>query len=187
MPNPSGGYQPCPRPNFTFTGPGVSITTVFPGAELNDDDMTTLQPSSTYIAQDEYAPASSRRVITTAASGTSTSLVGPPPGTSAGSSAGSSQPDIVGSGLLPYRGKLKAVVPAAGKPTLELGGKVVTSLKAGKYDVAVVDRSNRSGLALKRTGGKALSLTATHTRRVSLGRGRWTFSCAHGAIAVTVT
>jgi hypothetical protein len=192
MPNPSSGYQACPRPNFTFTGPGVGISSVFPGAELNDDDVATLQPSSTYVAQDENAPGSSRRVITTAASGSSVSLVSPSPGTSKGPSTGSPQPDIVGSGLLPYRGRLTAVVPAAGKPTLGLGGKAVTSLKAGKYDVAVVDRSRRAGLAVRRTGGDAVSLTAwafvgSRTTRVSLRRGRWTFSSAHGTITVTVT
>ena len=93
---------------------------------------------------------------------------------------------------MPYRGKLSAIVPAAGKPTLELGGKVAASLKAGKYDVAVVDRSRRAGLAVRRTGGKALSLTAmafvgTHTKRVSLSRGLWTFSSAQGTVTVTVT
>ena len=36
LPNPNQGYS-CGIPTFTFTGPGVSSTTVFRGQELHDE------------------------------------------------------------------------------------------------------------------------------------------------------
>src|SRR4029079_782928 len=93
MPN-IGGYG-CARPAFPLNGPGVSTRVEFGGFELHDEPIVTLQPSSVYVAQDESAPATTRRTFTTGASGSSSSLLG-----SSGTktiTSGTVEEDVVGS------------------------------------------------------------------------------------------
>src|SRR2546427_694075 len=68
--------------------------------------------------------------------------------------------DVVGSGLLPYRGSLAALVSATGKLSLTRDGKRVTSLKAGRYTITVVDRSVKAGFTLKKVTRGPLPLTS---------------------------
>ena len=76
LPNPNQGYA-CGTPTFTFTGPGVSSTTVFRGQELHDEHVIpALQAGATYVASDASAPDSTRHVLTVATSGSSSSLIG---------------------------------------------------------------------------------------------------------------
>jgi len=184
MPNPSSGYAPCPGPAFTFTGPGVSTAITFAGAELADDRVVVLQPSSAYTAEDENAPAATKKVVSTSATGSSSSLVAS--STATHSSGTSVQPDIVGSAILPYRGKLIATVDSTGKATLKLRGRAVATLKAGKYDIAVDDRDARAGFFVQRASRKPTTVTGVsfvgrRSHRVALGAGTWTFFSNVGA------
>ena len=190
MQNFSAGYT-CPKPVFTLAGPGVATRIEFAGVELHEEPLVTLQPSSTYVAQEESAPATTRRVLATAATGSSTSLLAP--GTSqSGSSAGVAASDYVGSAILRYRGRLAATVSPAGKTTLRLNGRTVTSLKAGKYDVVVADDDPRAGLSVQHGGRRPLAVTGaaftgTRTKRLGLAAGKWAFFATPGAGTVQIT
>jgi hypothetical protein len=180
MVNPTGGYS-CGTPVFTLRGPGVNSVTTFPNESLLDNHvLPALQPSSTYTAEDENAPAATHVYFTTAATGSSTSLL-PSSTTSPASTRGSSQTDIVGSGLPPLRGRLVATVGAHGRTTITLSGRSVSRLKAGRYAVAVTDRSRTAGFQLEHSGGKPVDLTSARfvghtTRTIALSGGRWTSS-----------
>jgi hypothetical protein len=184
MLNPSSGYAPCSTPTFTLTGPGVSAQIAFAGVELHEERLLTLQPSATYVAQDENAPASTRRVIATSATGSTSSLLGSgTPGSATGSAQSS---DYVGSAIVRYRGKLAATVTPAGKATLKLHGRGVGSLKAGKYDVVVDDQDARDGFSLKHGKHEPVAVTSPgftgkRTKRFTLGAGKWTFFSRPGA------
>jgi hypothetical protein len=181
MENPAAGYS-CGTPVFTLTGPGVSSSTTFPQESILDNHvLPPLRPSSTYTAEDENAPAATHVYFTTAASGSSSSLLSPATTTTTTTKGGSTQTDIVGSGVLPERGRLAATVPTAGRATLKLDGRSVTSLTPGRYDVAVVDASTAAGFWLERPGGKRVALTGVRfrgreTRAVTMTSGRWTSS-----------
>jgi hypothetical protein len=145
--------------------------------------VVTLLPSSTYTAQDENAPAATRRVFTTAASGSSSALLGP--GMPDTSKPGATSSDIIGSAVLRYRGKLVATVSAGGKATLKRSGRAVGSLKAGRYDVTVDDASARAGFFVQRGTRKAVTITGVafvgdRTKRISLTAGTWTFFATAG-------
>ena len=180
MENPAAGYS-CGTPVFTLTGPGVSSTTTFPQESILDNHvLPTLRPSSTYVAEDENAPAATHVYFTTTASGSSSSLLSPA-ATTTTAKGGSTQTDLVGSGVVPARGRLAASVPTAGRATLMLGGRSVTSLKPGRYDVAIIDESTAAGFWLERQGGKRVALTGIRfrgheTRSVAMTSGRWTSS-----------
>jgi hypothetical protein len=180
MENPAAGYS-CGTPVFTLTGPGVSSTTTFPQESILDNHvLPALRPSSTYVAEDENAPAATHVYFTTAATGSSASLLSPTTTTTT-SKGGSTQTDIVGSSVLPYRGRLAARVPAKGHATLELAGHGVASLRAGRYDIAVFDASGTAGFWLERPGGTRVPLTGVRfrgdeTRPAALTAGRWTSS-----------
>jgi len=193
MPNPAEGYTGCTAPRFTFTGPGVNGLTEFRGEELVDEHLRpVLQPSSTYVAQDENAPGQSRKVFTTAASGSSSVLLGPAGATSGGATKGSVQPELVGSARLPYRGRLVARVNPAGKATLLRGGRKVGSLKVGEYVITVVDAAKRAGFFIQRGNRRPVTVTGLafvgkRTRPLALRPGSWTlFSKVGGPTRFTV-
>ena len=90
---PPGAYQivlsvpqnapSCPL-EFQLQGPGVQLQWDFGGEAIPAQTVETLQPSSTYIATDLRNPARYRAVFTTAASGSSNSLVTQPAPVSGG-------------------------------------------------------------------------------------------------------
>jgi hypothetical protein len=177
MPNPSEGYA-CAKPVFTLTGAGLSTRIEFPGEAYHVEPIVTLQPSSTYVAQEESAPAASRRTFATSASGSSSSLV--KPSTAKTITTGSAQQDIVGSAIPRYRGKLTATISKAGKATLRLRGRAVGSLKAGRYDIAIDDEASRAGTFVQRGALRAVPLTGAafvghRTKRLVLKAGKWSF------------
>jgi hypothetical protein len=178
MQNPNQGYT-CGRPVFTFTGPGVNSVAEFRGEELYTERVAVLQASSTYVAVDTTAPGGTRKVVTTAASGSSSALIAP--GAQAGFSKGSAQAGLVGSGLLRYQGTLVAAVSATGKLTLKRpDGRSVGSLIAGKYDIKVDDADPRAGFFIQHRNRKAVTVTSLafvgkRTQRVTLTAGKWTF------------
>jgi hypothetical protein len=185
MPNPSNGYL-CPSPSFTLTGPGVAISIPFPGQALQDTRLLTLQPSATYVAEDENTPAATRKIFSTAASGSSTTLL---PATTTTAPGGSqSQPDIVGSGIAPYRGVLAARVGATGSASLTRAGRRVATLAAGRYAIAVDDTSRRAGFFVAHGRSAPLTISTTayvgeRRRIVMLTPGRWTYFSTAGKLA----
>jgi hypothetical protein len=178
MPNPNQGYA-CGTPTFSFAGPGVSIVTQFRGQELTDDRVTgSLPPSSTFVAEDTSAPVASERVFSTAATGSSSVLLG---SASTGTTTKTSvQGDLVGSDVPPYRGRLVATVTAAGVPTLRVGSRKVATLRPGRYDIRVGDTAHGAGFYVRPPKGKPLKLTGgpfvgARTKQVTLTVGSWTF------------
>jgi hypothetical protein len=185
MPNPVAGYA-CTTPVFSFTGPGVNSQTTFAMESIDTDVEYTLQPSSTYVAVDRTAGASTQRIFATAATGSSSSLLpGTTTTTTTGGGKGSSQPGLVGSKVATFRGKLTATVGANGKATFKRAGKTVGSLKAGRYEISVSDKSARAGFFITRRGASAISVTSLafegkRTRVVALAAGQWSFSTKVG-------
>jgi hypothetical protein len=176
MPNPSSGF-PCGQPAFTLNGPGVSIRVPFAGVELRYEQLLTLQPSATYVAAEATTPSAPQKFFTTSATGTAGA---PPAATTSGSGTGSSQTDIVGSGLPQVQGTLVATVNAAGRATLEQNGRAVARLSPGRFDIVVTDRTRRAGLFLERRGGKPVTLTTLafvgkSSHVLDLAAGSWTY------------
>jgi hypothetical protein len=172
-------------------GPGVDVVT-----DLNNGDnkveqyLETLQPSSTYTAQDDYHP-TIQLVFRTASSGSSGSVsTGSASSPSAssktkGSSTGNNS--LVGSDVLPFRGSLAASVSAAGALNLTRGGKRVgpLTLKSGRYSIVVDDRSKLAGFELRRLKHAATTITSgaftgRKTAQLRLQPGRWFFFFGHG-------
>ena len=117
---PPGSYQvvlrvpqdapSCPM-DFQLQGPGVQLHWDFGGEAIPAQVVELLQPSATYVATDLRNPARFRAVFSTAASGSSSSLVTQPASTAKG---GESSHDVVGSARLAYRGVLGLTVRASG-------------------------------------------------------------------------
>jgi plastocyanin len=64
--------------------------------------------------------------------------------------------------------------------SLKMGGKKVTSLKAGKYTFKVADKSNIHNFALKGAMKKmltAVSFTGNKSVTVTLKKGKYTYYC----------
>src|SRR3954465_9651897 len=119
---------------FHLTGPGVElITNMTFGEDAAQTLVETFQPNSTYSYRDDFQPSplrffsTSSTTISSAGSGGSASGSTP---TKSGASPATSQ-DIVGSGIVPFRGALDAIVFKGGKLSLSRHGKAVTSLKTG--------------------------------------------------------
>jgi len=167
----------CPM-HFQLQGPGVRLEWDFGGEALNALATETLQPSSTYVATDLRNPARYRAVFSTAASGSSNSLVGQMPSTATGK--GRTEPAVVGSALLPYRGVLPVTLRTSGAVAL-----AARPLKAGRYDLKVDDNAARHGLAVRRASGRPVRITGAafvgrRTARIALRPGTWTFSSGPG-------
>jgi len=174
---------------FQLTGPGVNqSTTLQDGDEDKDLLQVTFAPSASYTFVDNNQPGVTRTVITTTATGTPTASTGggnTSSGTS-GSSKGSSQPSLVGSAAVPFRGNLAATVNTSGKLTLTLKGKPVGTLKSGLYTFTVHDNSAKSGFTVQKLKSAATALTGvaykgTHVKSIQLKAGQWTFFTPSGA------
>jgi hypothetical protein len=168
----------CPL-RFQLAGPGVQLDWDFGGEALGAQATETLRPSSTYVATDLRNPARYRAVFSTAATGSSTTLVGQTPSTAGGK--GDSSGDLVGSAILRYRGMLTVTLEPSGSIRLAAKGRAVRSLKEGRYDLALDDRSARGGLALRKPNRGVVKLTSgafvgKRTTRLALRPGTWQFS-----------
>jgi hypothetical protein len=166
-------------PLFELRGPGVNINDDMLGGETDVHTLyATFAPNTTYTWHSDrneavvFAFRASSDVVgtQTPASGSSSS--------SSGSQAKATSQDIVGSAILPFRGTLTGAVSAAGGLTLAYKGKSVTSLKAGRYRVAVDDRSSTHGFLLQKPKHAAVSVTGgmflgKRTLAVTLTAGKW--------------
>jgi hypothetical protein len=169
---------------FQLQGPGVQLEWDFGGEALGAQATETLQPGSTYVAADLRNPTRYRAVFSTAATGSSSSLVAPRPSTASGKGQQSS--DAVGSTLVPYRGVLNLRLGVSGALRLEAKGKAVGKLKAGRYELVLVDESPRGALGVRKPKGSAVALTGAafvgkKTTRIALTRGVWRFSSTNGS------
>src|SRR5262249_60642427 len=110
------------------------------------------------------------------------------------SSAKAMSHDTLGSALLPFRGTLAGAVTAAGRLTLAYKGKSVSNLPAGRYRVAVDDRSSTNGFLLQKQKHAPVSVTGgmflgKRSLAVNLTAGRWLVMPSAGkpAYAIVVT
>jgi len=166
---------------FQLTGPGVSLgTTLDIGCESDYLlPATFFKPNSTYTAQDLNQPAVAHASITTLSSGSPT-LPTNPSGT--GTGKGTASTDIVGEGITAgIKGLVTGTLSPAGTARLTSGGKVVTTIKAGRYRFSITDRSPHAGFTLQApTMAMPKALTGSgfvgrHSTVVALTAGRWTY------------
>ena len=174
---------------FDLEGPGVELVTdMNEGEELQDAWDETLQPSSTYTWQDDYAPSehgSFRTSATVAASsgGSTGGSVGsggqtdsntPTLPSAKQSAAGTAIP------LAPFRGTLRGIVKTAGTISLTRNGNKVGSLTAGRYKIVVADGSRRSGFDVQESGLRVHVVTTVpfvgkRALTLNLAAGQWFF------------
>ena len=178
-------------PLFDLAGPGVRIQDDMIGGEVTSEaHQTTFQPNSTYTWRTDNDSASPIHTFVTSSQVLGTAPVQPNSGPT--STTPLSQ-DIVGSGIVPFRGTLAGTLSASGKLTLSYKGKSVKRLVAGRYTLRITDRSSSSGFVLEQSR-KTLSLTAAsfvgkRSAKVDLTAGKWLFvaSGAKPAFSISVT
>jgi hypothetical protein len=178
-------------PLFDLSGPGVRLQDDMIGGEVTSEShMTTFQPNSTYTWRTDNDSASPTHTFVT-----SSQVLGTAPvqGPSTSTSTTPLSQDIVGSGIVPFRGTLDGTVTASGKLTLAYKGKSVKQLTAGRYTFEVTDRSSSHGFLLEKTP-KTVRLTAAsfvgkRSVGVDLTAGNWLFvpSGEKPAFSVSVT
>jgi hypothetical protein len=169
---------------FHLTGPGVElITNMTFGEDAAQTLVETFQANSTYTYRDDFQAGFVRFFST---SSTTISSGGSGGGASTGSTPTKSQSspttskDIVGSGVVPFRGALDAIVFKGGKLSLSRNGKAVKFLKTGRWTFAVDDESKRAGFTVKSLRGKPVTVTSatfvgSHSVTLTLKAGRWFF------------
>jgi hypothetical protein len=180
-------------PYFELKGPGESIVNNLTEGELDNDAVNAfLQPNSTYTWRNQAVPGT---VFTFA---TSSQVVGAAPahagpgGLTSSNHTTVNSSDFVGSAILPLRGTLKIAVSAAGKLSLAYNGKSVSSLKAGRYTIAVVDHSSTSGLILQKKTHVAQTITGRRfvgeqsLAKFELTAGKWIFAPIGGKQSFTI-
>jgi hypothetical protein len=194
LPDATWDSSVCSIGHFSFTGPDVNLASIV-GNDLGPYSLTfnvTLDPASTYTIADAAHP-TAPITFTTAATGSSSSLLPATPAPTGGTGKGSTQPDLMGSAIVPFRGTLTATVPSAGSPTLVAKGKPLATLKAGRYDIVVKDASTRGGFFVEKAHKKPMAIagvtfTGKRTVHVTLTAGKWTFfSKSDKATSFTVT
>jgi hypothetical protein len=165
-------------PVFELRGPGENILDDMRGGEWETYQYDAyFLPNSTYTWRNDANPA----VVYTFR--TSADVLGTPSangasGAPSGKSSTVGSQDIVGSGIVPFRGTLNGSVSAAGRLTIAFKGKSVSSLKAGRYTVVVSDKSSTNGFLFQKLKHHAMSVTSgsfVGKRSVSLTltSGKW--------------
>ena len=164
-------------PAFELRGPGANILDDMRGGEWEiSQDSAYLLPNSTYTWRNDANPS----VVYTFR--TSAEVLGTPnaatnPASGSHSTTISSQ-DLVGSGVMPFRGTLTGAISAAGRLTISYKGKSVSTLKKGRYTIAVADQSSTNGFLLQKTNHAALRVSGTtfvgkSKALVTLTVGKW--------------
>lgn len=191
----SGAPTTIPAGYYTllFFGPGECINLPLfelrgPGVDINDDmlggetDTHTLY--ATFLPNTTYTWHSDRNSAVVYSFRASSDVVAAQPGTATTSTSGTTvkvkpaSQDIVGSAVLPFRGTLAAAVNPTGQLTLAFKGKSVTSLKAGRYTIAVSDRSSTNGFVVQKLRHAAVNVTGLsfvgrHSVSLMLTAGKW--------------
>ena len=180
-------------PYFHLTGPGTNVVSnMAEGTQSKALNTANLLPSSTYAWSTDAFP----NVLHTFS--TSAVVEGAPPsgptsndGT-APTGKGVTYPDIVGSAVVPFRGTLTAAISTAGRLSLAYKGKSLTHLKAGRYTIAVTDKSANAGFVLRKLDHSPVALTSgafmgAHSTSVRLTAGKWLFGVVAGKAIYTIT
>jgi hypothetical protein len=167
---------------FHLVGPGVNVSSeLLPCENPAPVLAVTLQPSSTYTYEDLRHPDLTHVVFSTSAAGSSADTAGatgrPSTGKTTGSVANSS---VVGSAITNVRGTLRGTIDGAGKPSLELNGKRVSSLAPGRYKLTVEDRTAKVGFTIEQLHKPSLVVTTARfvgmrTLTLTFKAGRWSF------------
>jgi hypothetical protein len=160
---------------YHLFGPGVDYKAA--NVDTQATFTATFQAGATYTAQDDLDPKIHLTMLATTAT-----PVGPAPKpTTTPTTTKTPKPtssDIVGSGIIPFRGKLVATVNTAGKLALTSKGKAVSTLKTGLYTFTVVDQSSKSGFEIQKLKANPVTLTGvgykgTHVATINLKAGQW--------------
>jgi hypothetical protein len=173
-------------PSFMLTGPGVNISESLTLGEYPSGTLAAVfSPNSTYTWWDGETPGIVFTFQTTSQSVgvQANGSQGSGGSTSSSGSGSTSQKDIVGSGLVPFRGSLDAIVFASGKVSLSHNGNRVKTLKTGKWTFSVDDESKKAAFELQVLHGKTQTITTktyvgNHDATVTLKPGRWSFFTA---------
>jgi hypothetical protein len=178
---------------FHLVGPGVNLQTdLLAGDERAEPHSIVLQPNATYTFTDDRNSGAGRVVFSTSGPGTEAAA------TSSSSSSGTSSGgktisqgtvknmDAVGSNVASFRGTLSGGVSTTGKLTLSFNGKKVSSLKAGRYTVKVLDETASSAFTLQRLGKAAVTVSGKafvgkRTLSLTLRAGQWFYYPSSGA------
>jgi hypothetical protein len=176
--------------SFRLTGPGVSLHTTLEDGDAAADQLTATFQVGTYTAFEDRRPTVARLVFSVAGGAASTG------GGTSPSSTPSTQPTTKPantastSGL---RGTLMGSVTTAGKLVLRLNGKAVTSLRAGRYKITVLDETSKSGFLIQKLGKNATTVTSKpflgrNSILITFNAGKWFyFSPAAKKTGFTVT
>ncbi len=174
---------------FQLTGPGVDIfTTLDSGCDaFLLLPAQTFKANATYTAQDLNQPSVTHTALTVQDAGTP--LVPNSPYT-ATSGKGTTFADLVGSKVVKalggtLAGTLNGGVSTVGKPTLTHKGKTVSTLKAGRYKITVLDETSKGGFTIQKLGKPSVKVTGTtfvgkNSATVKLNAGRWMYSSGPG-------
>lgn len=175
---------------FHLSGPGVNLSSDLLPCENPMPLLTvTLQPNSTYTYDDLRHPDLTHVVFSTSAGGSSSDTSGGSSGSpSTAKPTGSvSNSSAVGSGIKnhPFRGTLVGTVSSAGKLTLSHNGTSVSSLKSGRYKIAVDDTTPKGGFTIEEVHRQSVMVTGSsfvgkHTVTFYLRAGQWMFYSSTG-------
>jgi hypothetical protein len=186
MDGPGGCIQ---LPLFQLNGPGASIVSDMNGGEVDASTFNAFfLPNSTYTWHTDRGLSSAVHTFTTSGTVAATSGGQTTTTTPVTSSGKPTSNDVVGSGIVPYRGAFTAEVSPLGTLTVQ---HFAPSMKAGRYRLTVDDRSTSQGLLLRKAKDKAVSFTGTtfvgkRTGTITLTAGRWVLTTQSGKPSVTI-
>jgi hypothetical protein len=180
-------------PLFDLKGPGETIVDDMGGGEVTSQTYSAyFMPNSTYTWRtDNVNPAIVHTFVTSAVVGGTPLVSGATvPAASPGTTVPTSQ-DLVGSAIVPFRGKLTAAVSPTGVLTLLYRGRQVTNLLAGRYTVTITDESATHGFMLEKASRQAVSLTGAgfvgkRSTSIDLTAGHWLALSRSGTKAYSI-
>jgi hypothetical protein len=180
-------------PLFELSEPGVDIQDDMLGGEVDTHALyANFLPNSTYTwhIDRNQSVVYTFKASSDSPGGTVPTGSNSPTSTTAKTPKPTSE-DITGSAIMPFRGTLTGGVTAAGTLTLAYKGKSVTSLKAGKYTIAVTDKSSSNGFMVEKLKHAVLSVTGAafvgkRSATVQLTAGRWLFIPRAGKTAYSI-
>src|SRR5262249_5488690 len=180
-------------PYFELKGPGENIANNLTEGELDNDSVNAFfQPSSTYTWRNRDVPGNVFTFVTSSdVQGTAPPVAGPKGNESANHTTVKST-DFVGSDILPVRGTVTAAISSAGRLSLAYNGKSIGRLSAGRYTIAVTDKSTTSGFTMQKLRHVATNITTRRfvgkkSAKVELTAGKWVFTPSGGKQAYTIS
>jgi hypothetical protein len=178
------------EPLFHLRGPGEDFVNDMIGGEVTSQYFDAFfAPNSTYTWRTDN---SDNGTVYTFVTGPVVQGVAPAAPTFGGStSTKPTSQDIVGSGIQPVRGTLAGKVSASGALSVAFKGKSLSHLAAGRYRIAVTDRSSSRGFILQKKAHKPVAVTGsrfvgTRSLTVDLTSGTWSFEPQDGKTAYSV-